>query len=513
MKSSTRFQLSFMMFVEFFIWGSWFVTLGPFLSTNLNADGGEAAKVFSTQSWGAIIAPFIVGLIADRYVNAERILGILHLVGAFLMYQMYNADSIAVFYPYVLGYMILFMPTIALVNAVAFNQMKDPEKEFSIIRMLGTIGWIVAGLIISYGFFWDSQVNTANGQLKNTFLMAGIASLVLGIYSFTLPKTPPRLKDGKAASIKELLGLDALKLLANRNFAIFFVASILICVPLAFYYQNASAYLLNIGVPKPAGKMAIGQMSEVIFLILLPIFFKKYGFKKTILAGMLAWCVRYLLFAYGNAGELSFMIILGIALHGICYDFFFVSGYIYTETKAGEKYKSAAQGLVTLATYGVGMLIGFEVAGVISDKYEDKNGAKYAGIEKNDIIVSVNSTPTIDSISFIDALAKYKESEKVEIGYVRKGEAKNATVVLKNFPSNYSASIKNDPSEKVGVKINNITGAVITDGGGNNGVIVSKVNASFNWNMVWVIPAFIALAVFLLFALLFKDEKKLTAVK
>lgn len=399
-----------MMFVEFFIWGSWFVTLGTFLEANLQADGSAAAKVFSTQSWGAIIAPFIIGLIADRYVNAERILGVLHLAGAVLMYQMYNAESVSQFYPYVLGYMILFMPTIALVNSVAFNQMKNPEKEFSVIRMLGTIGWIVAGLTISYIFFWDSKEAAAGGQLKNTFLMAGIASVVLGLYSFTLPKTPPKFKGGKGASIGELLGLDALKLLANRNFAIFFVASILICIPLAFYYQHTNLFLTNVGVSEPTGKMAIGQMSEVIFLLLLPVFFKKYGFKKTILAGMLAWCLRYLLFAYGNAGELSFMLILGIALHGICYDFFFVSGYIYTETKAGEKYKSAAQGLITLATYGVGMLIGFEVAGLIKDSYLAADG-------------------------------------------------------------------------------------------------------SIDWKMIWIIPACIALAVFLLFAVLFKDEKKLVAVK
>ena len=194
MKSTTRIQLSLMMFIEFFIWGSWFVTLGTFLSTNLSATGGQTASVFSTQSWGAIIAPFIIGLIADRYINAERILGFLHIVGAILMYQMYNSDSISVFYPYVLAYMILYMPTIALVNSVSFNQMRDPEKEFSSIRVWGTIGWIVAGLLISFLFHWDTEENTAKGFLKNTFLMASVASLILGVFSFTLPKTPPTRK-------------------------------------------------------------------------------------------------------------------------------------------------------------------------------------------------------------------------------------------------------------------------------------------------------------------------------
>ena len=362
-----------MMFLEFFIWGAWFVTLGTFLGTNLKASGAETAAVFSTQSWGAIIAPFIIGLIADRYFNAERILGVLHLVGAFLMYQMYQSSDLSSFYIYVFSYMVLYMPTLALVNSVAFNQMKDPEKEFSSIRVWGTIGWIVAGLSISYVFHWDSAENLASGMLKNTFLLAGIAAFILGLLSFTLPATPPKVSDEKI-KIGDIIGLDALKLLKDKNFAVFFISSILICIPLAFYYQNANPFLTESGLENPTGKMAIGQISEALFLLLIPVFFSKYGFKKTILVGMLAWAIRYALFAYGNGGELSFMLIIGIALHGICYDFFFVSGQIYTNSKAGDKYKSAAQGLITLATYGVGMLIGFAVAGWITDNYKTATG-------------------------------------------------------------------------------------------------------------------------------------------
>ncbi|MFM1754899.1 MAG: hypothetical protein RLZZ236_1838 [Bacteroidota bacterium] len=362
-----------MMFLEFFIWGAWFVTLGTFLGTNLKASGAETAAVFSTQSWGAIIAPFIIGLIADRYFNAERILGVLHLVGAFLMYQMYQSSDLSSFYIYVFSYMVLYMPTLALVNSVAFNQMKDPEKEFSSIRVWGTIGWIVAGLSISYVFHWDSNESLANGMLKNTFLLAGAAALVLGLLSFTLPATPPKVSDEKI-KIGDIIGLDALKLLKDKNFAVFFISSILICIPLAFYYQNANPFLTESGLENPTGKMAIGQISEALFLLLIPVFFSKYGFKKTILVGMLAWALRYALFAYGNGSELSFMLIIGIALHGICYDFFFVSGQIYTNSKAGDKYKSAAQGLITLATYGVGMLIGFAVAGWITDNYKTATG-------------------------------------------------------------------------------------------------------------------------------------------
>ena len=370
MSNTTRFQLSAMMFLNFFIWGGWFVTLGTFLANNLSATGAESGQVFSTQSWGAIIAPFIIGLIADRYFNAERILGVLHLIGAALMYLMYKSTNMASFYPLVLGYMIAYMPTLALVNSVSFRQMNNPEKEFGSIRVWGTIGWIVAGLLISYLFHWDSKEGVAGGALRNTFLMAGAASLLQGLLSFALPKTPPKKVAGESTNLRSILGLDALALLKDRNFLVFFLASVAICIPLAFYYQNANPFLTNIGMENPTGKMTIGQISEVLFLLALPLFFGRFGFKNTILVGMLAWALRYLLFAYGDAGNLSFMLLLGIALHGICYDFFFVSGQIYTDQKAGDRYKSAAQGLITLATYGVGMLIGFAVAGAVTDAYK-----------------------------------------------------------------------------------------------------------------------------------------------
>ena len=355
-----------MMFLQFFIWGGWFVTLGTFLGNNLGASGAETGMAFSTQSWGAIIAPFFIGLIADRYFNAEKILGVLHLIGAALMYFMSQATSFEAFYPLVFAYMVAYMPTLALVNSVSFFQMKDPAKEFSIIRVFGTIGWIIAGLLISY-FQWDSTESISQGALSNTFTMVAVASLILGLISFTLPKTPPSQSEG-TARVSDILGLDALKLLKDRNFLMFFITSILICIPLAFYYQQANPFLVELGMENPTGKMTLGQISEVLFMLLLPFFFKKFGFKKTLLVGMLAWAIRYTLFAYGNAGEQAFMLIIGIALHGICYDFFFVSGQIYTDFKAGEKIKSAAQGLITLATYGVGMLVGFWVAGKISDQ-------------------------------------------------------------------------------------------------------------------------------------------------
>ncbi|APD88599.1 MFS transporter [Alteromonas mediterranea] len=367
-------RLSLMMFLQFFIWGGWFVTLGTYLANTLSANGGQIGLAFSTQSWGAIIAPFIVGLIADRFFNAEKILGFLHLIGAVLMYCMYQANDFVSFYPYVLAYMIAYMPTLALVNSVSFGQMVDPSKEFGKVRVWGTIGWIVAGLMISYVFSWDSAQSIADGMLKNTFLLCSIASLILGVFSFTLPNTPPQ-SSGKAVTIRDILGLEALALLKDKNFLVFFLSSVLICIPLAFYYQNANPFLTEIGVENATGKMTLGQVSEVLFMLALPVFLNRFGIKATLVIGMAAWVVRYALFAFGNADESLFMLIIGIALHGICYDFFFVSGQIYTNAKAGENVKSAAQGLITLATYGVGMLVGFAVAGAITDTYTLETGA------------------------------------------------------------------------------------------------------------------------------------------
>lgn len=373
-------RLSVMMFLQFFIWGGWFVTLGTFLGGTLGASGGEIGMAFSTQSWGAIIAPFIIGLIADRFFNAERILGILHLVGAVLMYLMYQSGDFANFYPYVLGYMIAYMPTLALVNSVSFGQMKDPTKEFGKIRVWGTIGWIVAGLVISYVFSWDSQQAIADGMLRNTFMLCAIASAALGVYSFTLPATPPASKGKQASGLGELLGLDALSLLKDKNFLVFFLSSVLICIPLAFYYQNANPFLTEIGVENATGKMTLGQVSEVLFMLALPLFLNRFGIKLTLMLGMAAWVLRYALFALGDADGGVMLLIVGIALHGICYDFFFVSGQIYTNAKATEQCKSAAQGLITLATYGVGMLVGFWVAGQVTDSYVTNAGHDWAPI-------------------------------------------------------------------------------------------------------------------------------------
>lgn len=344
------------------------MTMGTFLGTELQTDAGSIGTAYMTQAWGAIIAPFIMGLIADRYFSAQKLLGVLHIVGAALLYMAGSSGDFGTFYPFILLYMIIYMPTLGLVNSIAFNQMSDPSKQFANVRLWGTIGWIAAGMLIGYVFNWE-----AKNMLGSTFILGSAASAALGIYSFFLPDTPPPSK-GQKTSIRDILGLEALGLLKDRNYLIFFLTSVLICIPLAFYYSFANAFLNEVGMQNAAGNMSFGQISEVFFMLLIPIFLRRYGLKMTLAVGMFAWALRYVLFAYGDVGSGVWMLFVGILLHGICYDFFFVSGQIFTDSKADIKIRSAAQGLITLATYGVGMLIGFKVAGLIVDNYATAGG-------------------------------------------------------------------------------------------------------------------------------------------
>lgn len=366
-------RLSVMMFLQFFIWGAWFVTMGTYLSRTIGASDVQNGMAYGTQSLGAIIAPFIIGLIADRFFSAQKILGVIHLAGAGLLYFVAQQADFSGFYPLILSYMILYMPTLALVNTVAFRQLTDPEKQFSLLRVWGTVGWIVAGLTIGW-FAWESS-----NSLANTFLMAAAASAILGLFSFTLPSTPPVSSD-KKITFADIVGWDALKLLKDRSFLVFFISSMLICIPLAFYYQEANKFLNEVGLANAASKMTIGQISETAFMLAIPLFFRRFGIKMMLLIGMGAWVARYLFFSFGDAGDLVSFLYIGIALHGICYDFFFVTGQIYTEKRAGEGAKSAAQGMITLATYGAGMFIGFWVAGQITEYYKTAEGHNWPQI-------------------------------------------------------------------------------------------------------------------------------------
>lgn len=373
MKSAVRFRLCTMMFLNFFIWGAWYVTMGTYLKSIKGVTDVQVGIAYGTQSLGAIIAPFFIGLIADKFFSAQKILGILHLAGGAALYYLSVIDNFSAFYPGILFYMILFMPTLALINAVTFNQIKDPEKDFAKIRVWGTMGWIMAGLTIGW-LAWEQS-----NSLINTFRLAAVVSFIMGLFSFTLPDTPPK-KPGTKVTFGEIIGLDAIGLLKDRNFLIFFLSSLLICIPLAFYYQETNIFLNELKVEGAAGKMAIGQMSELIFMILMPFFFIRLGVKKMLLIAMAAWAVRYLFFGFGDTGSGMWMLYAGIILHGVCYDFFFVTGQIYTNDKAGDKFRASAQGMITLATYGVGMLIGFWIAGLVAEKYSLTNGHDWKNI-------------------------------------------------------------------------------------------------------------------------------------
>ncbi|WP_046658145.1 nucleoside permease [Lysobacter capsici] len=372
--TSTMSRLSAMMFLQFFIWGAWFVTLGTYLVQGpLQASASQVATAFLSQSIGAIVAPFLVGLIADRYFAAQRILAVLHLAGAALMWLASTATSFGVFSACVMIYMLLFMPTLALANSIAMRHMQAPEKQFPPVRVAGSIGWIVAGVLIGW-LGWEQA-----HRLELTFRMAAAASLALGLYALTLPNTPP-LEQQRNATLGQILGLDALRLLKSRSYLVFFLASIAICIPLSFYYNFTNPYLNDLGVRGAAGLQSLGQVSEVLLMLAMPFLFARLGVKTMLALGMAAWVLRYVLFAYGDAGAGFALLVSGIVLHGICYDFFFVTGQIYTDAHAGPASRSSAQGFITLATYGVGMLIGSFLSGAVVEHYTTAAGRDWQQI-------------------------------------------------------------------------------------------------------------------------------------
>ena len=352
--------LSTMMFLQFFIWGAWFVTLSTYLGQGLKLQGDFIGRAYSTMPWGAIVAPFIVGMIADRFFPAEKVLGILHLLGAAILYYASSVTQPVLLFWMLLGYALCYNPTLALVNAIAFNQIDNPEKQFPGIRVFGTLGWIVAGLVIGF-----MKVEATSIPMK----VAAGCSVLSGLFAFALPHTPPK-PLGQKVTVKDVLGLDALRLIRERSFAVFVICSLLICIPLAFYYNFANLFLNEKGIANAAGKMTMGQISELFFILVMPFFFARLGVKKMLLLGMLAWFVRYLLFAFGNPQGLVFMYYVGILMQGMCFAFFFVTGQVYVNNTAPSAIRASAQGFLALVTYGVGMLIGSEISGRVVHHYQ-----------------------------------------------------------------------------------------------------------------------------------------------
>jgi len=352
------------MFLQYFVWGTWYVTLSTYLSSTLGFRPVEVGLTFGTFSIAAMISPFFVGLIADKFFPGEKVLGVLHILGGVIIFVTSAFHTFGLFYAGLLAYTLCYVPTIAISNSISFHQMDNPGKSFPSIRVLGTIGWIVAMNIVGL-----MKIEASVEQLY----LASISSIVLGLYSFTLPHVPPVKAAGKT-TVRDILGLDALQLLKDRQFLLVFIASILTCIPLSFYYSWTNPFLNELGMEYAANKMSLGQLSEAIFLLIMPFFFVRLGVKKMITIGMTAWILRYILFAFGNTGPLVWMLYAGIILHGLCYDFFFVTGQIYVDTKAPSRLKSSAQGMITFATYGLGMFIGTWFSGLIVGMYTSVEG-------------------------------------------------------------------------------------------------------------------------------------------
>jgi len=366
MKKGVNAQLSAMMFLQFFIWGVWYVIIGNYMKAN--GMGDLTHWPYTVNPIAAIVAPFFLGLVADRYFATERVLAVLHLMGGIVMLLVPAFTNRPVsFILMILLYNLCYMPTLGLVNTLAFHNIKDQEKHFPIIRVFGTIGWIVAGLFISFVLVQFTQ-----GKLPDItpfpLYTTGIASILLGLYSFTLPHTPPKAA-GQKVSIRSIIGIDAFQQLKSKAFYVFLGSSFLICIPLAAYYNFAPIYVNDTGFQNPAATMSLGQMSEVVFMLLMPFFFVRLGVKKMLLVGMGAWVLRYVLFALAAPSSIFYMIVIGILFHGICYDFFFVTGQIYVDKKSTPEIRGQAQGMLVLATYGLGMFIGAQTAGRVYNSF------------------------------------------------------------------------------------------------------------------------------------------------
>ncbi len=369
-------RLCVMMFIQFFIWGVWYVPMWNFLG-GIGATDAQVGSAYAATGIAAIISPFLVGMIADRFFPTQIVFGVLHLLGAMFLYLTSRAQNFDDFYPMLLLHLVCYMPTLALANTVLFRNSASPERDAPPIRTLGTIGWIASGVLVGGGFLvagdftWQlpkflggpdapAAAVTLGSTVWPYYFGCG-ASVLLGLYAFSLPHTPPQLK-GKTVSVGDILGLKAVRLMKDPSFAVFIICSLLICIPLSFYFQSTNGFLGQMGVQNTEGVMTLGQVSEIFFLLLVPVFFRKLGVKWMLAIGMLFWVLRYVLFANATP-ETHSLLYLGVLFHGICYDFFFFTGQLYVDKRAPEDVRSAAQGFIAFVTLGIGMFLGGKLNG------------------------------------------------------------------------------------------------------------------------------------------------------
>ena len=458
-----------MMFLQYAIWASWYVTMGRYLGGRLNFTPGEIGTAYNATAIAAMLSPFFVGMVADRFFATEKVLAVLHVLGGLLILGLAKATTFWVFYPLLIAHTLCYMPTLALTNSISFGQMRDSGKEFPRIRVLGTISWIVT---VS-GIGWVASREAFKGFDVTTpipFVIAGITSLVMGLYCLTLPHTPPKAK-GQTVTARDVLGLEALQLLKERSFAVFVLSAFLISIPLSFYFSFAPTFFGDLNMVNATGKTVYGQISEIFFLLIMPWFFVRLGVKWMLIVGMLSWGVRYLLFVLGYNTSALWPLYLGILLHGVCYDFFFVTAYIYTDKKAWDAIRAKAQGFIALVTLGAGMFVGTTLSGKVASAYSFPNvePARFQTVAPESWVVG--------------NIAHWDKDGTAAFGTIRSIENNAAT--LTRFQRQGTAGFA-ESSETATVP-------------------VASLNKPLpQWDRIWLIPGLGALAIMLVFSVIFQ---------